>query len=123
MLPVRHLLLQPFPRRRLPPDNSRMAAVQHRLLAVLATAVLGGCAAAPDTASMGAAESVCRAAGAQAVLGRKFNDMTEAEALRASGGLRTRVIPAGAMVTLDHDPMRLNIELDEAGAIRRMRCG
>ena len=72
---------------------------------------------------MGAAESVCRAAGAEAFLGRQLNDMTLAEALRASGGLRTRVIPPGGVVTMDHDPMRLNVELDEAGHIRRMRCG
>ncbi len=72
---------------------------------------------------MGAAQSACRAAGAQAVLGRPFNDMTETEALRASGGLRTRVIPPAGVMTMDHDPMRLNIELDDAGNIRRMRCG
>lgn len=85
--------------------------------------VTAACSNAPNTASMGASESVCRAAGAQAVLGRPFNDMTEAEALRASGGLRTRVIPPGGVVTMDHDPMRLNIELDAAGNIHRMRCG
>lgn len=93
------------------------------ILSIAAAAALAACAASPDTAVMGAAESVCRAAGAQAVLGRPFNDMTEAEALRASGGLRTRVIPPGGVVTMDHDPMRLNIELDDAGNIRRMRCG
>ncbi|HEY0886819.1 MAG TPA: I78 family peptidase inhibitor [Ramlibacter sp.] len=85
--------------------------------------MLAACADRPPTATMGMSAAVCRAAGAQAVLGRPFNDMTEAEALRASGGLRTRVIPPGGAVTMDHDPMRLNIELDDAGNIRRMRCG
>lgn len=97
----------------------------HRFLVIAAglTAALGGCAQSAGTASMGAPPAQCRAAGAQSVLGRPFNDMTEAEALRASGGLRTRVIPPGGVVTMDHDPMRLNIELDDAGTIRRMRCG
>lgn len=90
------------------------------LLALLA---LAGCVSAPDTASMGASASVCRAAGAEAVLGREATDLVLDQALRASGGLRTRVIPPGGMVTLDHDPMRLNIEVDESGKIRRMRCG
>lgn len=72
---------------------------------------------------MGAPASACRAAGAEAVLGRQVSDQVLDEALRASGGLRTRVIPPGGMVTLDHDPMRLNIEVDESGKIRRMRCG
>lgn len=72
---------------------------------------------------MGASASQCRAAGAESVLGREATDLVLDEALRASGGLRTRVIPAGGMVTLDHDPMRLNVEVDESGKIRRMRCG
>ncbi len=84
---------------------------------------LAACADRPPTAAMGMNEATCRAAGAQAVLGRPFSDMTEAEALRGSGGLRTRVIPPGGVVTMDHDPMRLNIELDDTGTIRRMRCG
>lgn len=84
---------------------------------------LAACANRPPSATMGMAEARCRAAGAQSVLGRAFNDMTEAEALRGSGGLRTRVVPPGGVVTMDHDPMRLNIELDDAGNIRRMRCG
>lgn len=98
--------------------------MRHRLLfSVSSAVVLVACASSPDTTTMGASASVCRAAGAEAVLGHPFNDMTEAEALRASGGLRTRVIPPGGVVTMDHDPMRLNIELDDAGNIRRMRCG
>lgn len=84
---------------------------------------LAACADRAPTTTMGMNGAACRAAGAQAVLGRPFNDMTEAEALRASGGLRTRVVPPGGVVTMDHDPMRLNIELDDAGNIRRMRCG
>lgn len=102
-----------------------MVAVQPLPFAIAACvlAVLAACAGSPDTTSMGAAESVCRAAGAEALLGRHLDDMVLAEALRASGGLRTRVIPAGGVATMDHDPMRLNIELDDAGNIRRMRCG
>lgn len=104
--------------------NARVASIKRFLpVAVSVFALLSACAPSPDTASMGAAQAVCRAAGAEAVLGRPFSDMTEAEALRASGGLRTRVIPPGGVVTMDHDPMRLNIELDDAGKIRRMRCG
>lgn len=98
---------------------------QDRFLVVAAgiAAALIGCAEPPGTSSMGAPPAQCRAAGAEAVLGRQLDDMVLAEALRASGGLRTRVIPPGGVVTMDHDPMRLNIELDEAGKIRRLRCG
>ena len=34
-----------------------------------------------------------------------------------------RVIRPGDLVTLDFNPQRLNFELDEAGAIARIRCG
>ena len=84
---------------------------------------LAACADRPPTATMGINAATCRAAGAEAVLGRQVSDLVLDEALRASGGLRTRVIPPGGMVTLDHDPMRLNIEVDDSGKIRRMRCG
>ncbi|WP_168107120.1 I78 family peptidase inhibitor [Ramlibacter lithotrophicus] len=98
--------------------------MRHRLLLCISSAaIVGACASSPDTTAMGAAESTCRAAGAEALLGRRLDDMVLAEALRGSGGLRTRVIPPGGVVTMDHDPMRLNIELDDAGVIRRMRCG
>jgi hypothetical protein len=73
---------------------------------------------------MGAAPATCRAAGAEALLGQKLDDHVREEALRDSGGLRSRVIPAGAAATMnDADPMRLNIELDAEGRIHRMRCG
>ena len=98
--------------------------MRHRFVSFVAVAAaLAGCASSPHTASMGAADSRCRAAGAEALLGRPLDDLALAEALRASGGLRTRVIPPGGVVTLEHDPMRLNIEIDEERRIRRMRCG
>ena len=34
-----------------------------------------------------------------------------------------RVLPPGAMMTMDHRPDRLNVELDEAGRITRVWCG
>jgi len=98
--------------------------VSYRFVSFVAVAAaLAGCASSPRTVAMGAADSRCRAAGAEALLGRPLDDLALAEALRASGGLRTRVIPPGGVVTLEHDPMRLNIEVDEERRIRRMRCG
>jgi len=103
---------------------AKVVPVQHRFVLIAAAAAsLAGCAPSPDTVAMGAADSRCRAAGAEALLGRPLDDLALAEALRTSGGLRTRVIPPGGVVTLDHDPMRLNIEVDEERRIRRMRCG
>ena len=68
-------------------------------------------------------EPRCRAAGAQAQLGETLDDRVVEEARWASGAMRTRVIRPGQAVTMDADPQRLNIEVDETGRIRRLRCG
>jgi hypothetical protein len=68
-------------------------------------------------------EPRCRAAGAQAQLGETLDDRVTDEARWASGAMRTRVIRPGQAVTMDADPQRLNIEVDETGRVRRLRCG
>jgi hypothetical protein len=102
----------------------RLFPMDAKHLALLATvAGIAACSNAPDTASMGMSEARCRAAGAESVLGRTLDQQVLQEALMGSGGLRTRVIQPGSVVTQDHDPMRLNIEVDQTGRIRRMVCG
>jgi hypothetical protein len=68
-------------------------------------------------------EARCRAAGAQAELGKTVDDQVANEARMAAGAMRTRIIKPGQAVTMDADPLRLNIEVDETGRIRRLRCG
>lgn len=65
----------------------------------------------------------CRAAGAEAVLGKNVDEQTIDQAIHGSGALRSRVIRPGANVTQELDPLRLTIEVDETGRIRRLRCG
>ena len=68
-------------------------------------------------------EPRCRAAGAEAELGKMVNEKVVDDARYAAGAMRTRVIRPGQAVTMDADPQRLNIEVDETGRIRRLRCG
>ncbi len=35
----------------------------------------------------------------------------------------TRILAPGTMMTMDHNPERLNLETDEAGAVTRWFCG
>jgi hypothetical protein len=65
----------------------------------------------------------CRAAGAEAELGKTVDEKVVNDARYAAGAMRTRVIRPGQAVTMDADPQRLNIEVDETGRIRRLRCG
>lgn len=87
----------------------------------LALTVLAGCAAPANGPGMG--NPRCRAAGAQAELGKMIDPAVTEAARAASGALRARVIKPGEAVTMDADPQRLNIEVDDTGKIRRLRCG
>jgi hypothetical protein len=84
----------------------------------MALAGLAGCASEERYP-----EPRCKAAGAEAQLGETLDDRILDEARWASGAMRTRVIKPGQAVTMDADPQRLNIEVDETGRIRRLRCG
>ena len=90
----------------------------------LAVLAIAGCAG-PSTRTMGAgfAPAQCHAAGAQALLGQPFETQLVDQALAGSGALRARVIHPGEAVTMELDPLRLNIELDTEGRIHRLRCG
>ena len=68
-------------------------------------------------------QAQCHAAGAEAVLGKNVDEQLIDQAIQGSGALRSRVIRPGANVTMELDPMRLNIEVDGTGRIRRLRCG
>ena len=90
-----------------------------------------GCAAVPpadaETALEGtpAAEGsgICNAAPAQHLVGRTRTAEIVAEALRLSGARTLRSIPEGTMVTMDYREDRLNVELDRANRITKIRCG
>ena len=87
--------------------------------ALLVVHALGGCADGPPRLP----EPQCKAAGAVAELGKTADDKVVDDARYAAGAMRTRVIRPGQVVTMEVDPQRLNIEVDEAGRIRRLRCG
>ena len=85
-------------------------------------ALLGGCA---PVASGGPRlpDARCRAAGAEAELGKNVDDEVAENARMGAGAMRARIVRPGQAVTMDADPQRLNIEVDETGRIRRLRCG
>lgn len=90
----------------------------------VALLALAGCANTPaNSNAMGSSAATCRAAAAEGVLGQTFDQQVLERALLESGGLRARVIRPGMAATTDVDPLRLNIEVDDAGRIRRMVCG
>lgn len=65
----------------------------------------------------------CNAEGLSDLVGRPATQELGAEALRRSGSKTLRWIRPGDVVTMDYREDRLNVHLDEAGRVERLRCG
>ncbi len=70
---------------------------------------LAACASDPG----GIPQAHCRAAGAEAVLGKTVDEQVIDQAIVGAGAMRSRVIKPGANVTMELDPLRMNLEVDE----------
>ncbi|WP_417726652.1 I78 family peptidase inhibitor [Roseovarius sp.] len=89
--------------------------MKHFLGAALMIGVLAGCLGPKDEAPE---EDDCGAAHMQPLIGTPVvaQDFTTSAAA-------LRLLPPGAMMTMDHRPDRLNIEHDANGVITRIWCG
>ncbi|MEO8531121.1 MAG: I78 family peptidase inhibitor [Deltaproteobacteria bacterium] len=87
-----------------------------RLLIML---TLAGCTQVEAQVETGdATEESCGLAAVEALVGQSFAAVT----VPASKS-PVRVIKPGQMVTMDFNPSRLNINVDDAGKITRVWCG
>jgi hypothetical protein len=84
-------------------------------------ALLVACVPKPEVPVQGTGR--CDATAAQKLIGRERTEALGAEAQRLSGAKALRWIPEGAMVTMDYREDRLNIELDGAKRVTKIRCG
>jgi hypothetical protein len=65
----------------------------------------------------------CDAGKAQGLVGQAGTQEIGARALQLSGARSIRWIRPGDVVTMDYREDRLNIELDERGRVKAVRCG
>ncbi len=92
-------------------------------------AVLSGCAtpAPPSPASPtlpGAPPgSACHAEGAQSAVGKTASASAVEQARQRSGSYMARVLRPNQVVTMEFNAQRLNLEVDAAGVVKRVRCG
>lgn len=100
--------------------------------AVLAGFVLVACAQQPGQSQQAAPPILsaptaplarCDAALAQFAVGRGFDAALEKEVLERSGARVVRPLRPGQMVTMEFNAQRLNLELDIAGKVTKVRCG
>jgi hypothetical protein len=117
------------------------------LLAPLAlAALLGGCAAPEAGGSAAGASNTpgtshtpdagtaytpmpsgptadCNTDSVQNLLGQAYSDSVGETARQRSGSRAIRLLKPGQVMTMEYDPSRINIILDDKGAIQALRCG
>lgn len=100
----------------------RVAIFAAPVLLTLATACQSESPAETPPPPKPPAEDTCGTAKVSRFLGQEATAAIEAEISADTAG-PTRTIRPGDAVTMDFRPDRLNIELDESGKIKRLRCG
>lgn len=93
-------------------------------LAVLAV-VLAGCTSTPRPVAGGPTtpSGVCNAEGARWAIGSAVNDDVVNRILRDTGSRDARVLRPGQMATMDFREDRVNVDVNDRGAITGIRCG
>jgi hypothetical protein len=66
---------------------------------------------------------MCDAQPVQKLIGTKLTPDVENQVRQASSSGRTRVLKPGEVMTMEYDPKRINLILDQQGALAALRCG
>lgn len=103
---------------------------------VALSGLLAACSSAIDldapraTASSGSAGSLfsqseyrCDADPARGLVGQTYNNNVEQEARSLTGSRTVRTLRPGQVITMEYDPERINLRLDERDVITTVGCG
>jgi entry exclusion lipoprotein TrbK len=94
------------------------------LSALLAAALLAGCASSPDKpASASKSDGRCNAEAVQHLVDQRITTELAEQARAEAGAEHLRVTQPNQPVTMDYNPQRLNIDIDEDDTIIRLSCG
>ena len=94
----------------------------HTAACLALLALLAGCSS-PAKPSDPGGDSSCRAEAVPGMLGKPATAKRVERAREQTGASSVRVLAPGDMRSLEYDPQRLNIEIDEAELIERIHCG
>lgn len=85
---------------------------------------LVGCSSRDTPAEQATATAgACNVAALQQALGQTLNVERLEQLRQQAAAKQVRVLAPGDMATMEHDPQRLTIEIDEAETIERLHCG
>lgn len=77
----------------------------------------------PTASNMPSATGQCDADPAQSMLGKSFNRGLLDQAKQLSGAAIVRTLLPGQLVTMEYNPQRFNLLIDEDNKIIRANCG
>lgn len=80
-------------------------------------------AAQPAPPTPPAAAAACDDSQAQWAVGKKVTEAEVEQARKDSGAETARTLKPDQMVTMEFNAKRLNLDLDDAGAVTAVRCG
>jgi hypothetical protein len=69
------------------------------------------------------ADKGCDAQPVQNMIGTKLTSSVESQIKQTSSSSKTRVLKPGEVMTMEYDPQRINLILDQQGALTALRCG
>ena len=94
------------------------------LSALLAAALLAGCASSPEEEAPAAkGDGRCDAESVQNLVDQRLTTELAEKARVKSGAEYLRVTHPNQAVTMDYNPQRLNIDIDDDDSIIRVSCG
>ena len=95
-----------------------------RSLAALTLLLLASCATpSPEPPAFGDPNQACNDDRLSSFIGSPATQQTGADMLRASGARTIRWVPVGGVITMDFNPTRLTVQLDQQNRVSAAKCG
>jgi hypothetical protein len=83
----------------------------------------GGTYGGGYTAPFSDGGQMCDAQSVQNLIGTQLTSSVENQIKEKSSSSKTRVLKPGEVMTMEYDPRRINLILDQQGALTALRCG
>lgn len=98
-------------------------ALRHHLASLSLFALLAGCSSQPAEQPVAEISGDCNVENLQGVLGQDASAELIEQVQRQANAKLVRVLAPGDAATMDYNPQRLNIDIDESEVIIRLTCG
>ena len=98
-------------------------ALRHLLASLSVLTLLAGCSSQPPAEQSAEINGTCNVDTIRGVLGQTANAKRIEQVQQQANANTLRVLAPGDAATMDYNPKRLNIDIDESEVIIRLSCG